>query len=132
MAGTATMDYSHLLSEKHPSVIHNEREHKHLLAELAPLLLKDQLTQAEQRYAELLSVLIEDYEKKTYPLSAKVDPVDALRELMTANGLQQKDLLDVFKHKAVISEVLSRKRSLTVEQIRNLSNRFRVSANVFI
>jgi len=95
-------------------------------------MVKNHLTSAEKRFAEVLTVLIEDYEKKAFPLSTKADPVDALRELMTANGLQQKDLLDVFKHKAVVSEVLSGKRALTVEQIRNLSHRFRVSADVLI
>jgi len=129
---TVTLDYRHLLSEKLPSAIHNEREHKHWLSELEPLMAKDHLSSAEKRYAELLSILIEDYEKKAHPVSSKADPVDVLRELMSANGLQQKDLLDVFKHKAVISEVLNGKRALTVEQIRGLSDRFHISADVFI
>ena len=45
---------------------------------------------------------------------------------------QQKDLLDVFKHKAMISEILHRKRPLSVAHIRGLARRFRVSADVFI
>jgi HTH-type transcriptional regulator/antitoxin HigA len=51
---------------------------------------------------------------------------------MAANGLQQKDLLDVFKHKTLVSEILNGKRSLSVEHIRGLARRFRVSPEVFI
>ena len=58
--------------------------------------------------------------------------MDVLKELMAANQLQQKDLLDVFKHKTLISEILHRKRPLSVDHIRSLARRFRVSADVFI
>jgi HTH-type transcriptional regulator / antitoxin HigA len=127
-----TLDYAHLLSEKHPSVIHNEEEHKYWLAELETIFQKEELSDAERRYSELLSVLIEEFEKKAYPLAAQAGPIDVLKELMLANGLQQKDLLDVFKHKTVVSEVLSGKRDLTVDHIRGLADRFHVSPQVFI
>ena len=62
----------------------------------------------------------------------KADPIDVLKELIAANRLQQKDLLDVFKHKALLSEVLRRKRPLSLDHIRGLARRFRVSPVVFI
>src|SRR5258708_29649984 len=96
------------------------------------MFLKPSLSGAEQRYCELLGVLIEDYEKRAFPLKSKADPVDVLKELMAANGLQQKDLLDVFKHKAIISEILHRNHPLSVDHIRGLARRFRVSSPVFI
>jgi len=99
---------------------------------LERLLSKPSLSSAEQRYCELLGVLIEDYEKRAFPLKSKADPIDVLKELMAANGLKQKDLLDVFKHKTLLSEILSRKRPLSLEHIRGLGRRFRVSAEVFI
>ena len=58
--------------------------------------------------------------------------MDVLKELMAANRLRQKDLLDVFKHKAPISEILSRKRPFSVEHIRTLAKLFQVSAEVFV
>jgi HTH-type transcriptional regulator / antitoxin HigA len=127
-----TLEYPRLLSKHRPAVIHTRVEHKRYLADLERMLQKPSLTQAEQRYYELLSVLIEDYEKRTFPLKSMADPVDVLKELMTANGLRQKDLLDIFKHKTLLSEILSRKRPLSVEHIRALGQRFRVSAEVFI
>jgi HTH-type transcriptional regulator/antitoxin HigA len=77
------------------------------------MLQKPSLTQAEQRYCELLSLLIEEYEERTFPLKSRADAVDVLKELMAANRLRQKDLLAIFKHKALISEILNRKRPLS-------------------
>ena len=128
----ATLDYKTLVSEKPPKVIHSKTDHKHWLSVLEKMLHKPELTKAERDYSELLAVLIEDFEKKTYPLTTQADPIDVLKELMAAHDLQQKDLLDVFKHKTVVSEVLSRKRDLTVEHIRDLAQRFHVPAEVFI
>jgi len=65
-------------------------------------------------------------------LKSKADPVDVLKELMAAHGLRQKDLLNIFKHKALISEILNRKRPFSVEHIRALAQRFQVSAEAFI
>jgi HTH-type transcriptional regulator/antitoxin HigA len=129
---TPTMDYPRLLSKRAPAVIHTKAEHKLYLAELEHHLQKESLSAAERRYCELLGVLIEDYEKRTFPLKTKALPIDVLKELMTANQLQQKDLLDVFKHKTMISEILSGKRPLSVDHIRGLARRFRVSPEVFI
>jgi HTH-type transcriptional regulator/antitoxin HigA len=129
---TPTLDYPSLLSKNRPAVIHTRAEHKHYLAELERMLHKPSLAAAEQRYCELLGVLIEDYEKRAFPLKSKAGPIDVLKELMAANGLQQKDLLDVFKHKALISEILNGKRPLSLEHIRRLARRFRLSPEVFI
>jgi HTH-type transcriptional regulator / antitoxin HigA len=129
---SATLDYPKLLSRNAPAVIHTKGEHKHYLAELERIMGKPSISGAEQRYCELLGVLLEEYEKRSFSLKAKGDAVDVLAELMAANGLQQKDLLDIFKHKTLISEILSRKRPLSVEHIRALAKRFRVSADVFV
>ena len=55
-----------------------------------------------------------------------------IEELMSANDLKQKDLLDIFGTSSIVSEVLSGKRRLTTEHIRRLSRRFHVPADVFI
>ena len=127
-----TLDYPRLLSKKSPAVIHSRAEHKRYLAELEQMFQKSSLSEAEQRYCELLGVLVEDYEKRAFPMKSKAAPVEILRALMAANGLQQKDLLDVFKHKALISEILRSKRPLSVAHIRGLARRFHVSPEVFI
>src|SRR5579872_2175240 len=129
---SATLDYPKLLSRNAPAVIHTKAEHPHYLSELESLFGKPSISSAERRYCELLSVLIEEYEKRAFPLKSKADPVDTLKELMAANGLQQKDLLDTFKHKALISEILSRKQPLSLDHIRGLAKKFRISPEAFI
>lgn len=132
MSAAATkLEYGSLLNRTLPAVIHNERENERCVALLEALDQQQRkLTAAEERLAELLTVLIEDFEEKTYALKP-APPVEILRELMQANNLKQRDLLDVFGTPSIISEILNEKRSLTVEHIRKLSRRFHVSPEVF-
>ncbi len=127
----AQVEYASLLRKTLPAVIHTERENERCIALLEALDQKDNPTSAERRLAELLTVLIEDFEERAYPLKS-ARPVDVLRELMLTNGLKQKDMLDIFGTPSIVSEVLREKRALTVEHIRKLSRRFHVSPEVFV
>jgi HTH-type transcriptional regulator/antitoxin HigA len=134
-AATAQPDYAALLAKTLPAVVHSERENERCIALLEALDRKsdrkgEKLTAAERRLAELLTMLIEDFEEKAYALKP-ARPVEVLRELMQANRLKQKDLLDIFGTPSIVSEVLREKRGLTVEHIRRLSRRFQVSPEVF-
>ncbi len=105
-------------------------QNEQYISALSQLESKKQLTAEEARLAELLTLLISDYEDKRYQLPA-ADPREVVRELMRANGLRQKDLVDVFGTESIASEVLNGKRELNKEQIKRLSERFRVSPAVF-
>lgn len=123
--------YAKLLTKVLPAVIHTERENEHYLAILHELDRRPGgLSKDEQRLAELLTLLIEKFEEKAYALPA-AKPVEILSELMRANNLRQKDLLDIFGTPSIVSEVLSGKRGLTTDHIRKLSTRFEVSPEVF-
>jgi len=130
-ATTTQPEYASLLGKSLPAVIHGERENERCIALLENLDRKgEKMTAAEQRLAELLTVLIEDFEDKAYALKP-ARPVEVLRDLMEANRLKQKDLLDVFGTPSIVSEVLNERRAFTVEHIRKLSRRFSVSPEVF-
>lgn len=88
------------------------------------------LTRAEKDFADLLTLLIEDFEEKHYRLP-RTGPLDVLRFLMDQHSLKQKDLADVFGTPSVASEVLSGKRELNKEDIKRLSERFHVSPELF-
>ncbi len=88
------------------------------------------LTAAKRELAELLTLLIEDFEEKRYNLP-QAKPLEVLDFLMDQHGLRQKDLVDVFGTPSVVSEVLSGKRELNKTRIRRLSERFHVSPAVF-
>ena len=128
---TVQPEYAALLARTVPAVIHSEKENERCIAALEALDRKaEKLTAAERRLAELLTVLIEDFEDEAYALKP-ARPVEVLRELIESNGLKQKDLLDIFSTPSIASEVLREKRGLTVEHIRKLSRRFHVSPEVF-
>ena len=133
MSATAVRsEYAALLSSTLPAVIRSDAENARYIAMLEELDSKgNRMTAAERRMADLLTLLIEDFEEKHYALKA-ASPVDVLNELMLANGLKQKDMLDVFGTPSIVSEILHGKRQLTTEHIRRLSRRFHVSPEVFI
>jgi HTH-type transcriptional regulator/antitoxin HigA len=128
---TSRPEYADLLARALPSVIHSEKENERYLALLEELDAKGKLSPAEQRLAELLTLLIEDFEEKEYALKP-AKPVEILNELIKANGLKQKDLVDVFGTPSIVSEVLNEKRGLTIEHIKKLSRRFHLSPEVFL
>jgi HTH-type transcriptional regulator/antitoxin HigA len=123
-------EYADLLSRTLPHVIHTELENERCTAVLEVLLSKTTKTVEEQRLAELLTLLIEDFEDKHYTIP-RASPLDIVRHLMDANGLRQIDMLDVFGTPSVASEVLRGKRELAKSHIQKLSERFRLSPEVF-
>jgi HTH-type transcriptional regulator / antitoxin HigA len=126
------LEYKQLVAETPPKVIHTAQENRYYLDKLAELNDRwHELTKAERDLYETLGVLIEDFEKKAYKVRAAT-PIGALKELMLANNLKQKDLVGVFETASVASEVLKGKRSLTTDHIRRLSKRFNVSPAIFL
>ena len=124
-------EYAQLLGNALPHVIHTEAENDRCTVVLEGLLRKKLRTAEEKRLAELLTLLIEEYEQQQYTLPQAAGPVDVLRHLIDANGLRQVDLLDVFATASILSEVLSGKRELSKAHIAKLSARFHLSPALF-
>jgi len=72
-----------------------------------------------------------EYEKKHYPSEAP-DPIEAIKIRMEEMELKQVDLADALGGKNRVSEILNRKRKLTLEMIRNLAKRLNLSPEVLI
>ena len=81
--------------------------------------------------ADILGLIIDDYEKKHYPIEAP-DPIEAIKIRMEEMHLKQIDLVDALGGKSRVSEILNRKRKLTVEMIRNLATRLNLSPGLLI
>ncbi|MGB7847626.1 MAG: helix-turn-helix domain-containing protein [Candidatus Acidiferrum sp.] len=113
-----------------PRPITSAAQNEHYTEVLYNLERRGRLSPAEEKYAELLTVLIEAYEEEHYPVRAAT-PVEVLTELMAANNLKQKDLASLLGSESVVSEVLNGKRELNKQHIAKLSQRFRVSPAVF-
>jgi HTH-type transcriptional regulator / antitoxin HigA len=128
---TVSPEYEALLRKVPPKVIRTEKENEaytEILYELDRRSSK--LTAAEKELAELLTLLIEDFEEKRYRLP-RGKPLDVLRFLMEQHNLLQKDLAEVFGTPSIVSEVMNGKRELNKKQIARLSARFHVSPELF-
>jgi HTH-type transcriptional regulator / antitoxin HigA len=124
-------EYRDLISRTLPHVIRTEAENEHYIRVLQYLDDLPHPTPAQQELADLLTLLIEEFEERHYALKP-ASPIEHLQELMAANDLKQKDLVDIFGTPSIVSEVLHGKRQLTTEHIRRLSERFHVSPELFI
>jgi HTH-type transcriptional regulator/antitoxin HigA len=75
--------------------------------------------------AEVLSILVEKYEDEHYPIDAP-DPIEAIKFRMEQMDMKKKDLAEIIGYKSRVSEVLSRKRKLTLKMIRNLHEKLNI------
>ena len=80
---------------------------------------------------EILTTLVEAYEEKYYPIPLP-DPIEAILYQMESRGLSRRDLERFIGSRARVSEILNRKRPLTMEMIRNLHKELGISAEVLI
>jgi HTH-type transcriptional regulator / antitoxin HigA len=80
---------------------------------------------------DVLATLIEAYEAKHHPMDAP-DPIEAIRFRMEQQGISRKELEPMIGTRGRVSEVLSRKRSLTIDMIRRLHDGLGISADILI
>jgi HTH-type transcriptional regulator / antitoxin HigA len=80
---------------------------------------------------EILGLMVDDYENKHYPIEAP-DPIEAIKIRMEEMQLKQVDLVPEIGGKSRVSEILNRKRKLTVDMIRKLAIRLNLSSNLLI
>lgn len=80
---------------------------------------------------EAITVLAIDYEKKHYPMP-KPDPIEAIKERMEQLHLSRKDVAPYFGGENRVSEVLNKKRSLTIKMIREISKNLGIPAETLL
>lgn len=81
--------------------------------------------------AEILSLLIENFENEHYPIEAP-DPIEAIKIRMEELNIKQKDLVGIIGGKSRVSEILNRKKKLTVDMIRELEHHLKIPASVLV
>jgi len=81
--------------------------------------------------AEILVLLIEDYENQQYFIEAP-DPIEAIKIRLEELNLRQTDLVGIIGGKSRVSELLSRKRKLTLEMIRNLAEKLKLPISALV
>jgi HTH-type transcriptional regulator/antitoxin HigA len=114
-----------------PRPIRTEAERARLAEMLLALDERDDLSPEEEALAEVLTLLIEDYEEKNYPLP-EMSPTDSLNALMEERGLKHKDIWPILGNKDAATEVLSERRSISKAQAKRLAEFFRVPIDLFV
>lgn len=113
-------------------IVRSDEQHQEYLAEIHRLIAQaPKAGSPESDKLELLSVLVEAYEAKQFPVEPP-DPIDAILFRMEEQGLRQADLVPYFGTRSRVSEVLARKRPLTVNMIRALSVGLGISAETLV
>jgi len=80
---------------------------------------------------DILGLMVDDYENKHYSIEAP-DPIEAIKIRMEEMHIKQVDLVNEIGGKSRVSEILNRKRRLTVDMIRKLATRLNLSASLLI
>jgi len=132
---TATINktaYGKLLARTLPRVIKSEKENERMISELEQFDIRGRaLTPEEESLAELMTLLIREFEESKYPLG-HAGPLEALRILMEDRGLRQRDLIPVLGSSSVASNVFHGKRAISKTHARKLAEHFHVPVNLFI
>lgn len=80
---------------------------------------------------EILSILIDNYESENFPIDMP-DPISAIKFRMEQMGLKQKDLVEMIGFKSRVSEIMNKKRKLTLSMIRELNAKLEIPTEVLI
>ena len=110
--------------------IKTAKDYRNALARLE-LIFDAAVNTKEGDEAEILSLLIENYENEHYPIEAP-DPIEAIKIRMEELDMRPKDLVGVIGGKSRVSEVLNRKKRLTVDMVRKLERLLQISASVLV
>jgi HTH-type transcriptional regulator/antitoxin HigA len=115
-----------------PRIVKTESQYRAYLAEVERLAAEDPVPGTpDGERLELLAKLVEDYEKDHFQFE-RPDAVSAILFRMEEQGLRQKDLAPILGGKNRVSEVLSRKRPLTLTMVRALSESLQIPAELLI
>lgn len=122
--------YGSLLMETRPHIIRDDDDNERYIDLLERLVSQNHLTPEQEELVGVLRLLIHDYEKR-FVIDSGATQADIVQHLMNANHLSPKDMEPVLGTKSAVSMALNGERPLSKAQIKRLSERFHVSAEVF-
>ncbi len=110
--------------------IKNEKDYQKALERLE-IIFEAKIGTEKGDELEILSILIDRYENKHFPIGMP-DPIEAIKFRMEQMGMKQKDLAEVVGFKSRVSEILNKKRKLTLDMIRKLSTTLHIPTEVLV
>ena len=110
--------------------IHKEKDYQNALERLEEIFDSKKGTEQGDEL-EILSILIDNYENENFPIGMP-DPIEAIKFRMEQMGMKQKDLAEVVGFKSRVSEILNKKRKLTLKMIRKLNVTLHIPTEVLV
>ena len=110
--------------------IRNDKDYQEALERLEEIFDAKRGTD-EGDELEILSIVIDNFESENFPIGMP-DPISAINFRMEQMGLKQKDLVDMIGFKSRVSEIMNKKRKLTLEMIRKLNAQLHIPTEVLI
>ena len=123
--------YARLIAASLPIPPRTESQNGKLIELLSALDEQERLTPEEDVFAELLAIIIEDFENKHYNLPA-VQPHEALKALMQDRGLRHKDVWPIVGNKGLTSEILNGRRKISAALAKRLAVQLNVPVELFV
>lgn len=114
-----------------PNGIKNEKDYEDALKRIDSLMDKAAPGSPEEDELDILTYLVDKYEDEHFPVDIP-DPVTAIKFRIEQLGLDRKDLEKCLGGKAKVSEILSRKRQLSLNMIRRLNEHLKIPAEILI
>ncbi|MBX7116093.1 MAG: transcriptional regulator [Myxococcaceae bacterium] len=111
-------------------VINSDREYRRALKAIERLF-EAKRGSREHDVLEVLVLLVDDYERRTFPMEAP-DPVAAIRFRLEQRGMEPKDLVPLLGSRSRVSEILNHKRGLTIEMVRRLFDELHIPMEALI
>ena len=110
--------------------IKTKKDYNEALARIEQLMDAKKNT-ADADELDILATLVEAYEEKHFPIESP-DPIAAIEHCMEALGFTRKDLEPLLGSKSRVSEVLNKKRKLSMDMVRNLNEKMGIPAQALI
>ena len=110
--------------------IRNESDYQNALERLE-LIFDAKRDTEEGDELEILAMVVDNYETEHFPIEMP-DPIAAIKFRMEQMGLKQKDLVEMVGFKSRVSEIMNKKRKLTLEMIRKLNTNLHIPTEVLI
>jgi HTH-type transcriptional regulator/antitoxin HigA len=110
--------------------IRNEVDYQNALERLEVIFDAKKGTD-EGEELEILAIVIDNYENENFPIGMP-DPISAINFRMDQMGLKQKDLVEMIGFKSRVSEIMNKKRKLTLDMIRKLNANLHIPTEVLI
>lgn len=123
--------YLQLIQAFPPRKIKSESELDTIQNIIDHLLDQENLNEDERDYLHLLGLLVSEYENKFYNIP-DIYGIDLLKVLIEERGVNQQELISIFRDEMTLNRVLEKQEEMSLEQIEKLAQLFKVSPDVFL